>query len=295
MVHLPQKYTGLAITTHLDKLQIDSMGEFVHPGEQEKLVKYDYLKGSKMTVPIAVQLYSVRQYTEQDFSGTIRKIAAMGYAGVETAGFPGTNAQAAGALFKELGLAVSSAHTSLPVGKDQNRILDEMAAIGCKRLVCPGVSTSLFESMDGLKKAAHQLNEANEVCRVNGLTLGYHNHYKEFQIVEGQTAFDILTSLASPDVFFQIDTYWAHVAGIDVPVLVKKLGKRAPLLHMKDGPGLKDEPMVAVGDGIMNVPAILDAARGFCEWQIVELDSCATDMLAAVEKSYRYLASLKFE
>ena len=245
-----------------------------------------------MTVPIAVQLYSVRDFTEKDFAGTVRKIAAMGYAGVETAGFPGTTAQAAGALFKELGLAVSSAHTGLPVGKDQSKILEDMAAIGCKRLVCPGVSASLFESTDGLKKAAQLLNEANQVCRANGLTLGYHNHYKEFQVVDGRTAFDILLELVDPDVFFQVDTYWAHVAGVDVPALVKKLGKRAPLLHIKDGPGDKNMPMLAVGEGVMNVPAILAAARGFCEWQIVELDSCATDMLEAVQKSYQYLANL---
>lgn len=246
-----------------------------------------------MTSKIAVQLYSVREYTEKDFAGTVRKIADMGYAGIETAGFPGTTAQAAGKLFQELGLTVSSAHTGLPVGKDQGRILDEMVAIGCKNLVCPGVPASLFESREGIKQAAEQLNQANQICLKNGLTFGYHNHYKEFQIVDGHTAFDLLLELADPAIHFQIDTYWAHVAGIDVPALVKKLGKRAPLLHIKDGPGDKNKPMLAVGEGIMDIPAILAAAKGFCEWQIVELDSCATDMLEAIEKSYRYLANLK--
>ena len=246
-----------------------------------------------MNSSIAVQLYSVREFTVKDFAGTARKIAEMGYAGVETAGFPGTTAKTAGALFKELGLAVSSAHAGLPVGKDQARILEEMDAIGCKRLVCPGIPASLFESMDGLKKAAYQLNEGYQVCKAHGLSLGYHNHYKEFQVVEGRTAFDILLELADPEVFFQVDTYWAYVAGIDVPALVKKLGKRAPLLHIKDGPGDKEHPMLAVGEGVMDVPAILMAAKGFCEWQIVELDSCATDMLEAVKKSHQYLAGLK--
>ena len=39
---------------------------------------------------ISVQLYSVREMLAVDFAGTVRKIAAMGYQGVETAGFPGT-------------------------------------------------------------------------------------------------------------------------------------------------------------------------------------------------------------
>lgn len=246
-----------------------------------------------MLSQIAVQLYSVREFTEKDFAGTVRKIAEMGYAGVETAGFPGTNAQAAGKLLKELGLSVSSAHTGLPLGKEQGRILDEMEAIGCKNLVCPGVPTSLFESQDGIKEAAELLNQANQVCQQHGLTLGYHNHYKEFQIVNDRPAYDYLLELTDPAVHFQVDTYWAHVAGVDVPALVKKLGKRAPLLHIKDGPGDKNKPMLALGEGIMDIPAILKAAKEYCEWKIVELDSCATDMLEAVKKSYQYLANLR--
>ena len=38
-----------------------------------------------MTIPIALQLYTVRDVLAQDFEGTIRKVADMGYVGVETA------------------------------------------------------------------------------------------------------------------------------------------------------------------------------------------------------------------
>lgn len=246
-----------------------------------------------MTPSIAVQLYSIRVLAKEDFAGTVRKIAAMGYSGVEPWDSPVSTSKAAGDLYKELGLVVPSAHTSVPVGKDKDRILDGMSAIGCKRPVVAGLPSSLFESKDGIKKAADLLNEANQVCHAHGLTLGYHNHYHEFQVVDGRLAYDIFLELVDPAVFFQVDTYWAQVAGIDVPALIKRLGKRVPLLHMKDGPGVKDKPMLALGEGVMDFPAILTAAKGFCEWQIVELDSCATDMLEAVEKSYKYLAGLK--
>ncbi len=73
--------------------------------------------------------------------------------------------------------------------------------------------------------------------------------------------------------------------------LVKELGPRAPLLHIKDGPAVKNEPMVAVGDGMMDFPSLIQAAGENTEWLIVELDQCATDMLEAVGKSYRYLAT----
>jgi hypothetical protein len=61
------------------------------------------------------------------------------------------------------------------------------------------------------------------------------------------------------------------------------------LLHIKDGPAVQGEPMVAAGEGSMDFPAIAQAAGGATEWMIVELDACATDMLEAVEKSRRYL------
>ena len=67
------------------------------------------------------------------------------------------------------------------------------------------------------------------------------------------------------------------------------MGSRAPTLHIKDGPALKDEPMVPVGEGIMDFRRILRAAGDHVRWLIVELDYAAMDMLRAVELSYRYL------
>ncbi len=46
--------------------------------------------------------------------------------------------------------------------------------------------------------------------------------------------------------------------------------------------------MTAVGTGALDYTAIIPAATA-AEWLIVELDHCATDMLAAIEQSYRYL------
>ena len=48
---------------------------------------------------------------------------------------------------------------------------------------------------------------------------------------------------------------------------------------------------MAVGDGGLEFPSIVQAAEGAAEWLIVELDRCATDMMEAVEKSYQYLVA----
>ena len=58
---------------------------------------------------------------------------------------------------------------------------------------------------------------------------------------------------------------------------------------LKDGPLVQTEPMVAVGQGKMDIESIIAAGAGSTEWLVVELDRCATDMMTAVEKSYTYL------
>jgi sugar phosphate isomerase/epimerase len=95
-----------------------------------------------------------------------------------------------------------------------------------------------------------------------------------------------------PTIFFEVDAYWVKTAGCDPAQVVAELGARAPLIHAKDGPAVKGEPMVAVGDGSQDFSKILQAANGHAEWLIVELDQCTTDMLAAVERSHRYLTEL---
>lgn len=242
-----------------------------------------------MAVPIALQLYTVREQLAEDFSGVIRRIAAMGYVGVETAGFPGTTPKDAARLFSNLGLVVCSAHVPLPLGEKKNEVLDTLAALGCKRLVLGGTPRDL-KTADQVKRACDSFNEANAVAIQYGLLFGIHNHWWEFQRVEdGHTAFEVMRERLDPAVFFEVDVYWARTGGADPAALVKELGQRAPLLHIKDGPCVVGQPMVAVGSGTLDFRAIIAAGVEVTEWLIVELDDCATDMLEAVEKSYTYL------
>lgn len=244
-----------------------------------------------MTAPIALQLYTLREALKEDFSSVVRKIARMGYAGVEPAGFSGTTPEKAGALFKELGLAVPSAHTPLPLGEDKNRVLEEMLAIDCQRIIAasPPEAAEDYRTLDHVRQACDLFNRANAVAREHGLRFGVHNHWREFEKVDGRYVYQVLLECLEPDVFFQIDTYWVKTAGPDPVTVIKELGARAPLLHIKDGPCIRDEPQVAVGDGLMDIPAIVQASSATTEWLIVEIDDCSSDMLEAVEKSYRYL------
>lgn len=242
-----------------------------------------------MTAPIALQLYTIRETLAQDFAKGVERIAGIGYAGVETAGFPGTTPEAAAHLFKDLGLAVAGAHLSLPTGEQKNQVLDTLAALGCRRLICPYLPPEHFQTERGIHQVCEMLNDAQVVAEENGISIGYHNHWWEFYEVNGRLAHDIQREYLKPSIFFEIDTYWVKTAGADPVAVVRGLGRRAPLLHIKDGPCVQNQPMVAVGAGEMDIRSVIQAGDENTEWLIVELDACATDMVEAVEKSYRYL------
>ena len=242
-----------------------------------------------MSTPIGIQLYTVRDAANEDYAAIITKIAEMGYVGVETAGFPGTTPQAAAALFQDLGLQVCGAHSPLPLGDSKNEVLDTIAALGTTRLICPALMRDKFDTIDGIKEVCATLNEAAEVCRENNLELVYHNHWWEYLTVEGQAGNEVMLDNLDQSITFEVDTYWVQVAGADPLKVIESLGSRAPLLHIKDGPATQDGDMTAVGTGMMDVSAVIDAGRPHAKWLIVELDRCATDMVEAVAQSYTYL------
>jgi len=244
-----------------------------------------------MQAPIALQLYSIREALAKDFQGSLEKIAEMGYIGVETAGFPPeVTPAAARQLFKKLGLTIAASHLPLPLGEDKNKVLDMAGELGCRRMICAYLpAEQYYNTLDNVRRSCDLLNEANVVARANGLSLGVHNHWWEFEAVEGEYPYYLWLEHLEADIFFEIDTYWVKTAGLDPVAVLAEFGDRAPLLHIKDGPAEIEPPMTAVGTGVMDIPKIIEAVGDKPEWLIIELDRCATDMFKAVAESYAFM------
>jgi len=241
-----------------------------------------------MAAPIALQLYSLRESMAKDFEGIVRRVADIGYPAVETAGYPGTTPAGAAKVFKDLGLEVCSAHMPLPIGDKKHEVIDTMNLLGCKRIVS-GFGPDQFKTIDLIKASCAKFNEASAAAKANGMCFGLHNHWWEYQQVEGRLVYKVMLENLAPEVFFELDTYWVKTGGCCPAGVTKELGARAPLLHIKDGPCVKELAMTAVGEGIVNFPAIVRAAGSHTKYMIVELDRCASDMMEAVVKSYAYL------
>ncbi|MEE4542801.1 sugar phosphate isomerase/epimerase [Streptomyces sp. V4-01] len=245
-----------------------------------------------MATPLSIQLYTLRDQIAADRDGTLTRLAEIGYRSVE-AYDPMADPTGFRKVADALGISVSSTHAYALFSQDAGEVFDAVATIGTDLAIVPGgIEHEEFTTLDGLQRTADLLNGFAEKAASRGIRIGYHNHWWEIEPrFAGRTALEVLATLVAPEVFLEVDTYWAQVGGADVPELLGRLGGKVLALHVKDGPGVRDEPHVAVGAGVIDVPAILAAAPDAL--RIVELDSCATDVFDAVAASHAYLTALE--
>jgi len=242
-------------------------------------------------VPVSLQLYSLREAAAKDFPAVIRAVGEIGYAGVETAGFHGLTAKDVRKLVEDQGMAISSFHGPWATPDNLQEVIDTAGELGVT-FACTGYRGEDFEDLDAIRATAEKVNLMDERLRAAGLTLFVHNHWWEFETIDGRLKYDVFAELA-PRVAFELDAYWAaNFGAVDPSAVLRRHARRTPLLHLKDGPLAKDEPMQALGSGKLRLREILAAADpAVLRWVVVELDACATDMLQAVKESYDWLVA----
>lgn len=239
--------------------------------------------------PISVQLYSLREESKRDFDAVLERLAAIGYKGVEPFNLFGKTPQAFRTQVEDLGMTISSSHHPWANRAPINEVVETVGALGLNR-AAGGFGPDDFASMDAVKRTAETVNGLVDALAAHGISLFLHNHWWEFQEIEGKLGYRHIAELC-PAVQFEVDTYWAaNFGAVDAAAEVAHVRDRAPLLHIKDGPLERNEAHVAVGDGKMDIAATIAAADpNVLEWIVVELDACDTDMMTAVAKSYDFL------
>lgn len=266
--------------------------------------------------PVALQLYSVRDDVAKDLEGTLRKVKAMGYDGVEFAGPFDRPASEVKALCDEIGLVPLSAHIAMEILLDDpDDFLAQYKALGCEQMVLPFLSNEYRPGNDKFWEVIGNAKTIGESCKKAGLKFAYHNHDFEFTKIDGEYALDILYSQVPADLMeTQLDTCWVNVGGADPVEYIKKYAGRAFTVHLKDFIGQKAAKMYAllgdanneqkqvsdseafclrpVGYGKQDFPAILQACEeAGVKWLIVEQDdpSMGKTPLECAEMSINYL------
>jgi sugar phosphate isomerase/epimerase len=255
------------------------------------------LLGGQSVPRVGVQLYSARNEVEKNFDSTVRKIAEMGFEGVEYYPFSESiNRDHAAQLFKDLGLKVLGLHTPLPDGKERDHAVRLAHTFDCTRVVFPGGDiNALYGTRDAMEKTVEKYNGVSASLWKEGLTFGLHNHWAEFEQHDGIEPFPYLLKHLDRHVFFELDVYWVQVAGKDPVAVVREFKKRAPLLHIKDGPGVKGPTSgdhVPAGTGKVNIAGIVKTARSTAEWLVVEFDDYKGSIFDGLQQSCSYVKGL---
>ena len=249
---------------------------------------------------LGLQLYSVRDFLEKDFMGTLERVKEMGYNAVEFAGgFYGHTAKEVKAKCDELGLLPISAHA------DRKDLLKEetvaaYAGLGCKFVVLSWSDwRTEFVGSDGYEDYKRDITKISAECRKYGIRLLYHNHDFEFVKLDGEYKLDIFYKDLPAEVLqTELDTCWISVGGEDPEKYLCKYAGRAPLVHLKDfvgEDGAEPFDFRPLGYGSQNVMALIKAATDAgAEGIIIEQDrpSMGKTSLECAQMSIEYIKSL---
>lgn len=249
---------------------------------------------------IAAQCYTIRDFckTAEDFAVSMKKVKALGYAGVQISGVGPIPPAEIRRICDGEGLAVCATHEGGGNICDSTQaVIDRLAALGCRYTAYP-YPHAPTGTLDEVKALAAKLDAAGAKMRAAGQVLCYHNHDIEFVKVAGKTVLEWLYDLTDPrNLQGEPDTYWVQRGGGDPVAWCRRLNGRLPLLHMKDlGPrrkadgGLDSSQIMEVGNG--NLPwNEIAAAAGVagCRWYIVEQDTCPGDPFDSLRQSREYL------
>ncbi len=237
---------------------------------------------------VALQLYTVRDAVAQDMIGTLRRVAQMGYEGVELAGNGNATVEEIATALRELNLQCVGGHTPLEALQDDlSSTLHSAQWLGNRHVVCPYISEE-WRSAEGYKKLAGILSDAGAKLKREGLQLCYHNHAFEFEKYEGEYGLDILLGNADPELLHaEIDTFWVQKGGEEPGAFIEKYLGRAPLIHLKDMTEGGD--FAPVGEGIMNWDPVFEICDNSAVAYIVEQDRCEGDPFESAQTSINNL------
>lgn len=245
-----------------------------------------------MTSTSSLQLYTVRDALGSDFLGTLSRLSAMGFEFVEP--FMIEEYPQLAAALSDFGLKAPTAHASFTAVSDPERVFEMAAKLGVDTLIEPHVPVQVWTSPGGPLRIADRLNSlANRAAQFD-IQLGYHNHHHELETLsQGAPALLEFAAALEPEVVLEVDTYWAATGGVDPAELLESLGDKVIAIHLKDGPATLDISLqVALGEGALNVPAILSAAPNALH--VIEFDDTAGDVFEAIERSEKYLQRESF-
>lgn len=250
---------------------------------------------AKAPLPVGVQLYSVRNQCAEDLPGTIAKVAAMGYDGVEFAGYYDNTAADLRKLLDDNGLKCCGTHTQMDTLSKENlqATIEFNQTLGNKYLICPWLNPEGDNPKDIWLQHANRFNEVAEVLKPLGMYVGYHCHAHDFHALDsGEIPWEILFDNTADNVVMQVDTCNCMTGGGDPIKYLKKYPGRSLTVHLKEWSATKKDAIMGEGDVKWDEVFAICESTGGTEWYIIEEEKDAYPPLEAIDlclKNYKKL------
>lgn len=233
----------------------------------------------------AVQLYTLRRDCTNggEFLALFKKVKALGFDGVEFAGWHDLPIAEIRNALDEAGLVAVGCHCSMDTFDTEEKIHEAITIAKTLGMDCYGVGGAPHTTQEDVDHLREVFRKANEIGEKEGIRFYYHNHDEEFEIkLDGK----MVEELIAEDAWLEIDTYWSHYAGMNNTELIDSLKDRIIHLHVKDG--LDGDPL-ALGEGDCDVAAVLKAAKKLdLPWVVLENDNPTPTGLADIERSMAF-------
>lgn len=243
---------------------------------------------------VALQLWSLNKYEPENFPAVLKKVAELGYDGIEFAGFHNMPAADLKKMVTDLGLGIAGSHTGIQLLREKfDETIDYNLALGNKYIVVPGVGDDVRSSMAGWDKFADEMKGYSTKLKAKGLVLGYHNHDFEFVALEGKIPFYHLFSALPAEVLMQVDMGWSFRAGHDARDIFTKYPGRSQTVHVKAFSEAVDTACLGEDDVPWADVLPVAVATGKAEWFIVEHERHAGEPIANVKTCLDFIRKLQ--
>ena len=213
------------------------------------------------SIPVGVELYSVRDEMAKDTLATVRAIAKMGYQVVEFYGpyyaWTADFTKDVRKVLDDTGIRCYSTHNDARISVRRRHSESHRSQQDARRKYVVMASSGKVDGLDGWKGVGDTLSQAMEKLRPAGLRAGYHNHQTEFKPLEGKRPIEVIAANTPKDVMMQFDVGTCVEMGSDPVAWINANPGRINSLHLKDwAPGAR---------GKQGLPR---AVRGRCApWQ----------------------------
>ncbi|PRY25609.1 sugar phosphate isomerase/epimerase [Spirosoma oryzae] len=256
------------------------------------------------TFPLGVEAYTYRHMFPKDVAATLDTIKALGFTEMEGGVPQGLTADAYRKMLDQRGIKMPATGAGYEqIVADPMSVVTMAKALGATYVMVAWIPHQKGNfTLDNAKKAVADFNRVGKILKDNGLMFCYHDHGYEFQPYQNGTLLDYIIQQTDPRyVSFEMDILWTQFGGGDPVALLTKYGNRWKLMHLKDlkkgvkgdlTGGTPPENDVVLGDGQLDMPAILKAAKKVgIRHYFIEDESNHEDI--QVPKSIAYLRNLK--